>query len=227
MPRPVSSTALGLHHELLLLALDEERGVKLGGVMVQQALGGALMAELLLSGRIRTTKDKKRLVDVVDGPRVGTDSIDEAVERIRSAKRRARLQTWVGRLGTKALERATAAELCRRGTLRAEEDKVLLVFTRKIYPERDPKPEREIRARLEGAVFGDARQLTARDAVLVSIAHVSGLLKKLFPKDRLRPRKKHIEAIARGDEVGKATRESIEAVQAAIFAACIVPAIVS
>jgi len=61
--------------------------------------------------------------------------------------------------------------------------------------------------------------------VLVSLAHSAGLLPMAFEKKDLKARKARIERILAGDALAAATQEAIEAVQAAIFVAVILPAI--
>ena len=148
-------SALFLYEEILLLALRDEEGTIVSGTMYQYAIGAALLAELLLSKRIEVEqpgKRKRKLVSPISSTPLGDPLIDECLEKIFVAKRRAVLQTWVSRFaGIKNLKNRVAQQLCRRGILRADEDKVLLIFTRKIYPEINPEPERELIQRMRYA----------------------------------------------------------------------------
>ena len=71
--------------------------------------------------------------------------------------------------GTSKLNHRIARELCNKGVLRADEDKVLLVFTRTVYPELNPVPERKLIERLEKAIFGQQREIDPRTVVLLSL----------------------------------------------------------
>ena len=102
---------------------------------------------------------------------------------------------------------------------------MLLIFTRKIFPEADPTAERELIGRLERAIFTDARDIDPRTVVLLSLANSSNLLKEVFDRKELRQRKTRIEQVVNGEMTGKAARQAIEAMNAAVFAACILPAI--
>jgi hypothetical protein len=138
----------------------------------------------------------------------------------------ASIGTWVSRFaGVKRLQHRVAGQLCKRGILRADEDKVLLIFTRKIYPEVNPKPERELIERLRKAIFTDARDLDPRTVVLVSLANSADVLKVVFDKKELKKRKERIEEIGRGDVLGEAAKEAIQAAQAAVMMAAIIPAV--
>ena len=215
----MSREPLHMHEEMLLLSLHDDAGTSLAGGWENVAMAGAAFAELVLEGRLRVSDDKKHMVDLVDGSRTGNEFLDECLTRIRQAKRRARASTWVGRLAqSKDLRHRVARDLCRRGVLRADEDKVLFLFTRKIYPEVDPKPEREIQSRLEQAIFGRG-PVDPRTAVLVSLADSIHILKPRFEKARFKKARKRLEAISEGTVAGTAAHEAVQAAQAAAMTA--------
>ena len=220
-------TNLFLHEEIMLLALRDEEGTIASGTMYQYAIGAAVLAELLLNKRIAVGEfRRKKLVDLISSQPLGEPLIDQCLEKISSAKRRASLQTWVSRFaGVKNLKHLVAQGLCKRGILRAEEDKILLLFARKIYPEINPEPERKLIERLRQAIFADSRDVDPRTVVLVSLANSTGLLKVVFDKKELKGRKARIKEISDGEITGKAAKEAIQAMQAAIMVCCIMPAI--
>ena len=222
-----SQNGLFLHEEVMLLALRDEEGTVASGTMYQYAIGAAVLAELLLNERLTVEQIRKRkLVNLVNSMPFGDPLIDECLEKIGRAKRRAVLQTWVSRFaGVKNLKHRVARRLCDRGILRASEDKILLIFTRKIYPEINPEPERELIERLRQAIFTDIEDIDSRTMILVSLAKSVDLLKVVFDKKELKRRKARIERIIKGEITGKAAAEAIQAMQAAIMVACITPAI--
>jgi hypothetical protein len=135
----------------MLLALRNEKGT-IATCFSEYAVAGAILAELSLERRISFDATGKRLVDLEDPGPMGDPLIDECLEKLAAAKRRASLQTWVPRLaGIKDLKHKVARQLCDRGILRAEENKVLFVFTRKDYPEVNPVPEKRIVDRVRAA----------------------------------------------------------------------------
>lgn len=220
---------LKFHEEIMLLALRDKEGTPYGGTYFPYALAGAILAELLLTGRVRIEQvRKKKFLTVIDPQPVGNDLLDMCLGQISSAKRRATTATWVSRLaGIRQLRHRVARNLCQRGILRADEEKVLLLFTRKIYPEVNPEPEREIIERLRQAIFTDTDNVAPRTVVLLSLTRATGLLKHLFDKKELRARKRRIEQLVNGEIAGAATKEAIEAMQAAVMVAGIIPAIIA
>lgn len=220
---------LFLPEEIMLLVLRDKEGTVASGSMYPYAIGGAVLAELLLRERVRVPESKgKKIVELVGAGPVGDPLLDECLEKIRNANRRASLETWVSRFaGVRRLKHRIAERLCERGILRADEGKVLLVFTRKIYPEVNPEPEKRLIERLRQAIFTDTRDVDPRTVVLVSLAHNAGLLRMIFDKKKLKGRRARIEHIINGDLTGKATKKAIEAMQAAVMVACVMPAVVA
>ena len=220
-------TNLFLHEEIMLLALRDEQGTIASGTMYQYAIGAAVLAELLLNKRIAVGESRRqKLVDLISSQPFGEPLIDQCLEKISSAKRRASLQSWVSRFaGIKNLKHRVAHGLCERGILRAAEDTILLLFARKIYPEINPEPERKLIERLRQAIFTDSRDVDPRTVVLVSLANSTGLLRMVFDKKELKGRKARIKEISDGEITGKAAKEAIEAMLAAIMVCCIMPAI--
>ena len=203
-----------LPHELLmLLALRDDKGtLESGATMHGYALGGALLAELAMHDRIRIEDTKKALVDFVDPKPFGEPVLDECLARLSRAKRRARASTWVHRFaGIKRLRHRVAVGLARKGILRDDEDTVLLLFTRKVYPTIDPRPERELVAKLRDAIVGDSIELDDDVALAVTLANAAGLLKPHFDRALLKRRKARLKAIAEGNAVGAATKQAVKA----------------
>ena len=108
-----------------------------------------------------------------------------------------------------------------------DEKTILLLFTQRIYPEINPEPEREIINRLHNTIFTDTDDIDARTIVLLSLAKSANILPVIFGKKEIKQRKKRIEQIVNGDIAGKATKEAIEAMQAAVMVACMMPAIMT
>jgi len=217
------SHSLLLTEEILLLALKDEKGTVHATTNWKLALGGAVLAELILGEHVTIVSEgrggKKKMVELARRKRPGNEVLDEAFRKVRDAGRRAQARTWVQRFsGMKHLRDRVAGGLCRRRILRADEDKVLFIFTRKIYPERDPAPEQALVARMRDAILSDDAEVEARTAIIVSLAHAAGLLKASLDRKELRARKARIKAITSGDIAGGATRAEIEAMRAAIVA---------
>jgi Golgi phosphoprotein 3 len=217
-----SAQQLFVHQEAMLLALRDDRGTA-WGAWAAQAVGGGVLTDLVLAERVRL-EGKRHLVTVIDSSPLGDPVLDESLERIASAKRRGAAQRWVSSFSSTKVFHATAERLCELGVLRLESKSVLLIFSRRVYPEIDPAPEREIVERLREAIFTDRDDIEPRIAVLVSLAASTELLRVHFDKKELKGRKHRIEQLQQGEAVGQATAAVIEGIQAAVLIATIIPA---
>jgi len=218
---------LHLYEEIMLLALRPEKGT-LATEFARFGVAGAILAELLLEGRITTEESRRKLIEVRRNESFGDPILDEALERIAQSGRRASLKSWLRRLAnTKQLHHRVARQLCRRGVLRADEDTVLLFFRRRIYPELNPLPERRIIERMRTAIVSGSDRVDPRTVLLISLAKGADLLKRALGREVLKARKDRIKAIVQGEATGKATQDTIEAAQAAIVAAAVLPGVVA
>ena len=221
---------LWLQEEVLLLALKDDKGTPHSS-MYSIAMGGAMLAELLLSERlVLDEKPRKKPLKpgkkpaylvAVDNPKQLADPVlDECLHRVVTSKKARSPQDWVTRFGQlKDSKRRVAVGLCRKGILREREDRILVLFRRTAYPTLDGAPERRVVDRRQDAVAGDSMELDARTAVLVALANGTGILKHVLGKDLVKQRKDRIKEIGEGDIVGEATRAAVQAAQAAVIAA--------
>lgn len=218
---------LHLYEEILLLALKDREGTIFPMVNYHFALGGAILAELILSKRIDIDKSKRfKTIQLLDHTPLGDPIIDQCLQKIREARRRARIETWIQRFSNlKDLKHRAAERLCWRGILRADQDKVLLIFKRKIYPEVDPIPERQLVEKLRQAVLTGSQSIEPRTVILLSIAKSTELLKTILSKSEIKQYKDRIKRIVEGELTGMATKEAIESLQAAVTITTIIPAI--
>jgi len=231
MPR--NERKLGLHEELLLLVLKDREGTPAAEDSYRFALGGAILAELLLQERIRLAEPRmtagtragrwlqqvfseRHLLEVKNTRLTADPVLDDCLGKVGSAKRRASLKTWIQRIGQMPKLRHRVAEgLCRKGVLRAEVDQVFLIFQRKVYPELDPRPEQEVVERLRRAIVLEGTRVDARTTILLSLCLAADLLKIPIAKKTLKSKKRRIEAIVHGETLGQAAKEAVEAARAA------------
>jgi hypothetical protein len=213
-------STLFLHHEVLLLALHPTRGTIVRGTQYQYAIGGAVLAELLLNRRIAVKPSgKQHLVEAISTEPLGEPLIDRCLEKINGTRGSISLQTWISRVaGVKNLRDHVAQQLCKRDILKAGTSSVMLIFRRRIYLQVDPEPKKELTERLKGAIFTDAMHIDPRTVILLSIVNGTGLLQAVFDRRELSARQERIEQIISGEIVGKAVKEAVKAMRTAIVA---------
>lgn len=214
-----------LHHELLLLALADDSGKVAFGDMLTIGLGGALLTELLLAERIAVVRDttglKRSWVEVRDRTPLGDALLDDALEQLATAKRRVQMSTAVTRLGgRRRLRHDVALALCARGILREDEQRILALFRRKVYPTVNPKPEQALVRRIRDVLDG-GKTPDARTAALIGIAGLTNTLRAIYDRKTLRALKPRLKALAESHAGSRAAKEAVAAVHAAIMAATI------
>jgi hypothetical protein len=204
---------LYLHEQLLLLALHDDKGT-MQGASFEVGAAGAVLAELLLGCHIGVEQvKKKRMVKVRDASLPGDPLLDEVLQRIRTAKRSEQVTTWVARIaGTKRMRHRIAERLRMRGILGKREGRVLLVFSRDLYPTTDPAPERELVERIRRAVLADG-EVPARTAIMLTLAQQLSMLGPVLTRAELKQRKQRLKQLASLETVEEGARAAIKGVR--------------
>ena len=222
------SVELHLYEELLLLALNDDKG-SLEGHFTEYMLAAAILSELCMENVLTVSDDKKPVVTLNQAQKSPDDPLfQSALARIKDQNKPRTLQHWVSKIaGMKNLRHDAAQKLIRRGVLRLEESKILLLFTRKLYPEVDPRPERALIDRIRNAVVRSGQQVSPRTMVIIALAEGAKVLKNALGKDDYKSHQDRIRDIGKGNVTTTAAKEVIQGLQAAIMVAAIMPAIMS
>jgi len=216
---------MNLAEEFALLAYGDDGAPDTDSVRLDNGLGGSLLLELAISGRL-DIKDKK--VVVRDGTPTGDPLVDQALDRIVAADKPRKPGYWVKKFAKDA-RRLTLDRLVEQEVLTREQDTVLLVFPRTRYPAAhgvEPVPETEARQRLTAAVSGTG-PVEPRTAALCALVAATNLDRKVFRTlDRERA-KERLKEISAGDWAATAVRKTIEEVQTAVIVAVVAASAVS
>jgi hypothetical protein len=168
--------------DLLLLALDDERGTVLpqAAIGLDYGLAGAVVMELALRGRIRLDGE------VVSTTGTATDDalLDDALRTIAATPGKD-LSHWVRHLSRDldGLRQRLLDRLVARGTLEKRERRVLLLFHQNVYPERDARVEHDIRARVDAALL-HGEMPDAPTACLIHLAAACRVTDAIYPRDQ-------------------------------------------
>ncbi len=213
------SSQLGLHESIALLALRDETGKAIGGWW-KQALGGAVLAELLFAGKVGVESGKKSFVNVIDATPTGDAALDSCMKKVASSKRRAQAPSWISRFANhRDLKHLIARALCSKGVLMEDETRVLIFFKQKVYPEINPKPERDLIRRINEVALDASISPDSTTRALIAIAHAGELLKPMMDKQDWKSVKERLDAMMESDPIGYLTHKAVEAAQAAAIAA--------
>ncbi|HWG66827.1 MAG TPA: GPP34 family phosphoprotein [Rhodanobacteraceae bacterium] len=195
--------------DLLLLALDDERGTVLPqtAIGLDYGLAGAVVMELALRGRIRLDGD------MVSTTGTTTDDalLDDALRTIAATPGKD-LAHWVWHLSRDldGLRQRLLDRLVARGTLEKREKRVLLLFHQNVYPERDARVEHDIRARVDAALLQGATP-DAPTACLIHLAAACRVTDAIYPRDQHKAIKARIAEL---DDAGAAGANAVAALVA-------------
>ncbi|RSM39131.1 GPP34 family phosphoprotein [Actinoplanes sp. ATCC 53533] len=216
---------MNLAEEFALLAYGDDGAPDTDNVRLDNGVGGSLLLELAISGRVGV-EDKK--VVVRDGTPTGDPLVDQALGRIAADEKPRRPAHWVKKFA-KDTRKLALNRLVEQGVLTRQEDTVLLVFPRTRYPAPDglePVPETEARQRLIAAVSGSG-PVEPRTAALCALLAATNLDRKVFRTlDRGRV-KARLAEISAGDWAATAVKQTIEEIQTAVVVAVLAASTVS
>jgi len=211
--------SLHLYEELLLLALHDKTGTVSSGY-IHHALAGAVLAELLLDEVIRV-EGLNKVVHLQTETPPDDPMLQRAWRLIERAGKPLELQACLTELSSAGdLMYVAVRQLCQRGIVANEEETVLFIFSRSIYPTLNPAPEQEIIARIRDVILDDAEP-DARTSALISLAHHTDYLSGALDFHQRAQHKDRIQQVSQGDAAGTAAKQAVEACQAAILTSII------
>jgi hypothetical protein len=166
--------------DLMLLLMDDDGASVQAAGTLYYTLGGAVLTELALLGRIEVDDS-----GILNGPRVTPTGegplpdplLQSAHDTV--AEKTQRVQPLLVAIGAD-LWREVIDRLAARGLVRREERKILGVFRSTRWPAADEEHEASLRARIR-RVLEDGEAPDARTAAIVGLLSASGALPSLRP----------------------------------------------
>lgn len=210
---------MNLPGELLLLAYDDEGRKIHDSTRLDLGLGGALLLETALSGRVGVVGGKVVVLDPIPS---GDPLADDALARIAGDSHDRKPGHWVSKLAKGARQRVLD-HLISAEVLRVERGSVLWIFPRTTYPPThgtEPVAETEARQRMRAAVLGTGT-VDVRTAALCALVAATELDRKVFADLDRRQVRARLKQIGEGDWAAAAVRKAIQDVQAAIMAGAV------
>ncbi|MCO8276526.1 GPP34 family phosphoprotein [Actinoplanes sp. TRM 88003] len=210
---------MNLVEEFTLLAYDDDGTPLIDGTHLDHGLGGGLLLELAMAGRV-DVNDKK--VVVPDISPTGDPLLDGALMRITGDDKPRKPGHWVNKFAQdtrpQVLDRLVA-----EGILRTEKDKVLWVFPRTKYPAAhgvEPVQETAARDRMRQAVLGTGA-VEPRTAALCALVAATGLDGKVFAGLDRKVVQARLREISEGAWAAEAVKKTIDEIQAAVMVAIV------
>lgn len=211
--------------DLLCLLYDDETGKPIAGSPgLDYALGGAVLIELTLLGKVDIAEAgdevKAGRLKVLDTTPTGDAVLDERLAFL-AGKPGARPKDLMSKL-SKKLRDQLLVRLAERGVLEADKGKVLGLFPVTRWPAKDARHEAEVRSGLEN-VLKLGTQPDERTASLIALLNALNVVPKVVTdavdKKALKRRAKEI---SESDWAASAVRKAVQEMQAAVTAAIVV-----
>ena len=110
-----------------------------------------------------------------------------------------------------------------RGIVARQEQTILWLFTRRVYPQVEAQPEQALRQRLRQAIKFDSGDVEPYTGVLIALTHHARMLPAILGRQAVKRHRKRIEQISKGERVAAATKDVIAACEAAMMVAVMIP----
>ncbi|MDX8032326.1 GPP34 family phosphoprotein [Lentzea sp. BCCO 10_0856] len=202
-----------LHEDLMLLFINEQNSkLRVDSSSVENALAGAVLIELVNSGRVAFEPNGKKL-EVVDPTPLKDSLLQESVSRIDKPMKP---QKAVERLRKKVRDNVSA-QLESRGVVQVKPRKVFGIFPAKSYVITDERASERVRKAVGEVVHG-YRGADAHTGALITLLYAVKSVHKVFEDDK-REMNKRAKDVAAGNWAGDAVRRAVEAIQAGVVAA--------
>lgn len=203
-----------LYERLLLLLLNGD-GKLVSGSTTGYLLGGALLADLALRGRVDIAGPgepfKAGRVLVRSTAPTGDALLDGALERVQR-KQGSRPSSVIGPL-SKGTRRAVLERLTAAGTIGESRRKILGLFPVRSWPPVDPRPAARAKLAVQNVVEHGVPP-DPQTAALISLLLVGGVLHKVQPTTDRKAQKQRAQQLAPEDWVSAATRNALQDIAA-------------
>jgi len=212
---------LNLVDELLLLALDDEKGTFISdSFSFAYGISGAVMLELILENKIEVCNQK---VCAKDKTTTGEEILDDYLKLIILSKKERSIKDWVQLFGEKAesIINDTIEKLIENGILTKRKEKFLWVFSVNNYPAQNSELENILRDRLHDIIMNDKKP-ELKELMLLSLIESCDLSSEVFGKEKSKAYKGKIKEIVEATELTKLINEAIAEVSDALVALSVV-----
>jgi hypothetical protein len=208
---------LALFEEIFLLFIHEDKGTVMASKEndLRYGLGGALLAELALIGKIGL-KDNQRL-EILDATPTEDEILAEALEIISTSEKERKTGYWINVFGEKPekLRKRLVKRLVQSGVVSQEDDRFQWVIPAPTSPDINASAKYLMKNRIRGLVLASS-QAEPREIALLSLVKASNLLDLIFVRDERKLADRRIHELVVGEALKNPAIQAIEAIAVAI-----------
>ncbi len=206
-----------LYEELLMLSIHEDKGMVIGISIERLKLGlvGAIMAELALMGKIRTS-DTHRL-QLVDDSQASNEILDEAIGFFKNTKKEHKVGYWIDTLNkrTEKIRRRITGSLIQKGVLTQDDDRLHWAMPTPLQENLKASSKYWMIKRLRGIVLAQ-EEMQLRDIVLLSLVRACGLLDLIFLRDERKLADRYINEQIFSQSINDSNLQTVQEIEIAI-----------
>jgi len=210
---------LTLFEELLLLSIHEAKSTFIRSVTdrVKPGLGGAILAELALMGKIQLSNNHR--LQLVDDSETKVDVLDEALGALKDAEKERKFGYWINALSEREekYRRQIVKSLIQKGVVTQDDDHLFWVIPSPLQPEIQASAKYLVNKRLRGIVLAQG-DIQPRDIVLLSLLRASGLLDLVFLRDERKLANRNIYELAINQALKDPVFQTIQEIESALAA---------
>jgi len=173
-----------LFEELLILSIHEAKGTFFGSTedQLKPGLGGAILAELALMGRIQTSNNHR--LQLIDDSQTEDAVLNETLAALKESEKDRKFGYWINALShrTEKFRRCIVESLIKKGVVTLDEDRLFWVIPSPVQAETKASAKYLRIRQLRDAVLAQ-EDIQTRDIVLLSLIRACGLLDLVFLRD--------------------------------------------
>ena len=208
-----------LYEELLLVSIHEDKGIFIGSSMdgMKPGLAGAILAELVLTGKIRTTNNRR--LQLIDASQTNDLILDETLIALREMDKERKFGYWLNTLNQKPekLRKQIIASLIQKGIMTQEDGRLIWVIPSPLNAEIKASTKYWVINRLRSNVLAQ-EDIQLRDIALLGLVSACGLLELVFLRDERKLARQYINELVVGQAMKEPVIEAIQEIVTAIAA---------
>ena len=209
-----------LYHQLLLLALNNQKGSVI--MSAQQALPFGLAGAVILELYQQQYIDMQHNIIVkTDKPAPAVPILAQSLEQLFGKRPEMKIKKSVERLSGSRLKlhRKIQNELVQMGILQVRAKKFIFIPYKR-YPELNPLPELDIRENIKSIVLHNS-VLNEKTHALLSLIRACNLVNEIFARENRKNAKKRIKELVKQEPVGQNITKVVQEINAAIAGAVV------
>jgi hypothetical protein len=209
-----------LPEELLLLSIHETKGAFFGSALerLKPGLGGAILAELALAGKIQATANHR--LQLIDDSQAQDEVLNKVMGELKDADKERKFGYWIGALSQKAekFQERTVESLIQKGVFTQDDESLLWVAPSPLQPEVKASTKYLVTKHLRGVALAQ-EDSEKRDLVLLSLVSACDLLDLLFLRDERKLAARYVNEKICSQAMFDSVIQTVQEIDAAVAAA--------